>query len=58
MRLDEPHRTGYVRHAVDGRRDREVVHDGRLVRNVRKDQIYGTYVWTQSYASAFRSFYI
>ena len=32
-----------VWHAVDGRRDREVVCDARLGRNVRISQIYATY---------------
>jgi hypothetical protein len=46
MRLDELHPTIYVRHAVDGRRDVEVVHDARLRGNVRISQIPATYVWT------------
>ena len=53
MRLDELHRTGYVRHAVDGRRDREVVCDARLARNVRKNQIYTTYAWTRPNLDAY-----
>jgi hypothetical protein len=46
MRLDELHPTIYVRHAVDGRRDVEVVYDARLRGNVRISQIPATYVWT------------
>jgi hypothetical protein len=46
MRLDELHPTISVRHAVDGRRDVEVVYDARLRGNVRISQIPATYVWT------------
>ena len=46
-RLVEPRLTGYVRHAVDGRRDADRYKTPRLVRNVRKNQIYATYVRTE-----------
>ena len=34
-------------HGVDGRRGRDRYRDARLARNVRKNQIYATYVWTE-----------
>ena len=48
MRLEELYRTGYERQAMDGRRAAERCTTARLVRNVRKNQILATYVWTQS----------
>ena len=46
MRLEELYRTGYERQAMDGRRAVERCTTTRLVRNIRKDQISATYVWT------------
>ena len=54
-RLDEPRLTGYVRHAVDGRRDADRYKTPRLRRNVRNSQIYATYVGTRPPAVQFLS---
>ena len=47
MRLGEPHRTIYERHAVDGRRDADRYKTPRLRRNEIISQILGTYVRTE-----------
>ena len=49
MRLDERHRTGHVRQAVDGRRGRDRYRERFLARNVRKKQILATFTLGATY---------